>query len=136
MDMLRSLGVDHVIDYAQQDFTTNGEKYDVIIDVVGKRYVARRLGSLNRGGYYFLANAWLSHVALGWWASLTRRKHLVLGASSQTREDLLFLKDLIETNRMRPIVDRSYSLEQIPEAHRFIETGQKLGNVAITVAKE
>lgn len=134
MDMLRSIGADHVIDYAQNDFTKNGETYDVIIDVVGKKLFSRRLKSLKRNGYYFLANAGLSHVVLGFWTSMISKKKVVIGSSSQTNEDLLFLKELIEAGKIKTVVDRSYSLEQIPEAHKYVETGRKIGNVIITVA--
>jgi len=133
MDMLRSLGADHVIDYAQEDFTKNGETYDVIIDVVGKKLFSRRLKSLKRNGYYFLAYAGLSHVVLGLWTSMISRKKVIFGSASQTKEDLLFLKELIEAGKIKSVVDRRYSLEQIPEAHRYVETGRKIGNVAITV---
>ena len=133
MDMLRSLGADHVIDYAQKDFTQNGETYDVIIDVVGKKLFSRRLKSLKRNGYYFLANAGLSHVVRGLWTSMTSKKKVIFGSASQTKEDLLFLKELIEAGKIKSVVDRGYSLEQIPEAHRYVETGQKIGNVVITV---
>ncbi len=134
MDMLRSIGADHVIDYAQQDFTQNGEAYDVIIDVVGKKLFSRRLKSLKRKGYYFLANAGLSHLALGLWTSMISKKKVIIGSSSQTKEDLLFLKELIEAGKIKSVVDRRYSLEQIPEAHRYVETGRKIGNVIIAVA--
>ena len=133
--MLRSLGADHVIDYVQQDFTQNGETYDVIIDVVGKQGFARRLKSLSPNGHYFLANAGLSHLLRGWWTSMTGGKKVVIGSSSQTKEDLLFLKELIEAGKLKSVIDeRRFSLAQIPEAHRYAETGHKMGNIAITVA--
>ncbi len=136
LEMLRSIGAEHVIDYTQQDFTQNGERYDVIIDVVGKKLFSRRLKSLKSNGHYFLANAGLSHVFLGLWTSMTSSKKVNLGAADQTREDLLFLKGLIEEGKIRTIIDRCYLLEQIPEAHRYVETGQKLGNVLITVEED
>ena len=133
--MLRALGADHVIDYAQQDFTQNGETYDVIIDVVGKQGFARRLKSLAPDGRYFLANAGLSHLLRGWWTSMTGGKKVVIGSSSQTKEDLLFLKDHIEAGKIKPVIDeRRFSLAQIPEAHRYAETGRKMGHIAVTVA--
>ena len=132
--MLRSLGADQVIDYAQQDFTQNGETYDVIIDVVGKQGFARRLKSLTPNGRYFLANAGLSHLLRGRWTSMTSSKKVVISSSSQTQEDLLFLKDLIEAGKLKSVIDdRRFALAQIPEAHRYAETGRKIGNIAITV---
>jgi NADPH:quinone reductase-like Zn-dependent oxidoreductase len=133
LEMLRSIGADHVIDYAQQDFTQNGKTYDVIIDVVGKKLFSRRLKSLKPNGHYFLANAGLSHLLLARWTSMTSSKNVNLGSASQTRDDLLLLKGLIEAGKVRTIIDRCYQLAQIPEAHRYVETGRKIGNVVITV---
>ncbi len=135
MEMLRSIGADHLIDYTQQDFTENGETYDIIIDVVGKKSFSRRLKSLERNGHYFLANAGLSHLILGKWTSMTSSKKVVIGAASQTKKDLLILKELIEAGKVSSVIDRRYPLEQIPEAHRYVETGRKIGNVVITVGE-
>jgi NADPH:quinone reductase-like Zn-dependent oxidoreductase len=134
MEMLRSISAEHVIDYTQEDFTQNGETYDVIIDVVGKKLFSRRLKSLTQNGHCFLANAGLSHMLLGLWISMTSSKKVILGSADQTREDLLFLKELIEAGKLKPVIDRSYPLEQAAEAHRFVETGKKKGNVVLTVA--
>lgn len=136
LEMLRSIGADHLIDYTQQDFTENGEDYDVIIDVVGEKFFSRRLKSLKPSGYYFLANAGLSHVVRGLWSSMTSSKKVVIGSSSQSQEDLVQLKELIEAGKMKSVIDRTYSLEQIPEAHRYAESGKKIGNVVITVAHD
>ena len=133
MDMLRSIGATYVIDYTKEDYTKRGESYDLIIDVVGRRGVPRRLRLLKPDGYYFLAYAGLSHILLSLWTSLTSKKKFKIEASSQTKEDLLFIKELIETGKLKTIVDRSFSLEQVPEAHRYVEAGGKKGNVVITV---
>lgn len=134
LEMLHSIGADHRIDYTQQDFTQNGETYDIIIDVVGKRKVSRRLKSLKPNGYYFLANAWLSHLLLKQWAALTSNKKIVIESASQTKENLLFLKELIEAGKIRSVIDRGFPLAQVPEAHRYVESGKKVGNVVIHVA--
>jgi len=136
LDMLRSIGADHLIDYTRQDFTENGEDYDVIIDVVGKKSFSRRLKSLKPNGHYFLANAGLSHVVRGLWSSMTSSKKVIIGSSSQTREDLLLLKELVEAGKIKSVIGKCYPLEQIPEAHRYVETGQKIGHVVITVAHD
>lgn len=133
MEMLRSIGADHLIDYTKQDVTQNGELYDVIIDVVGQRQVSQRVKSLKPHGRYFLANASLSHIFLRFWLSMTSQKKLLIQAADQTRENLRFLKELIEAGKLVPVVDRTYPLEQIPDAHKYADTGQKLGNIAITV---
>ena len=132
-DLLRSLDANHVIDYTKDDYIKNGETYDLIIDVVGRKGVPRRLGLLKPGGYYFLAYAGLSHILLSLWTSMTSNRKLKIESSSQKKEDLVFLKELIETGKLKSIVGRSYALEQVPEAHRYAESGNKKGNVVITV---
>lgn len=133
LDLLRSLGANHVIDYTRGDYTENGESYDLIIDVVGKRSVARRLKLLKSDGFYFLAFAGLSDILLGRWVSLTSSKKLKIESSAQKREDLIFLKELIEAGKLKSIIGRTFPLEQTAEAHRFVESGQKKGNVAISL---
>jgi len=133
LEMLRSLGADHVIDYTQEDYTKSDERYDLIIDVVGKRSVSRRLKLLKGNGYYFLAYAGLSDILLSLWTSMTSRKKFKIEASSQKRGDLIHLKELIENGKLKPIIDKSFSLEEMAEAHRYVESGAKKGNVVITV---
>ena len=133
LDMLKSIDADYVIDYAKEDFTKNGVTYDVIIDVVGKQSFSRRLKSLKPRGHYFLANAGLSHIIIGKLTSLTSNKKVVLGSAKQTKEELLYLKELLEAGVLKPVIDRCYPLEQVAEAHRYVETGNKKGNVCITV---
>ena len=133
LEMLRSIGANHVIDYTQENYTNRGELYDLIIDVVGKRAVSRRLKLLKPDGVYFLAYAGLSNVVLSMWVSMTGNKKLKIESSSQKKEDLLFLKELIEVGKVKTVIDRCYPLEQMAEAHRYAESGQKKGNVVITV---
>ena len=133
LELIRSLGANHVIDYTKGDYTNTGEAYDLIIDVVGKGSVARRLKLLKEGGYYFLAYAELSHILLSMWTSMTSNKKLKIESSSQKKEDLIFLKELLEAGRLKSIIDRSYPLEQTADAHRYVETGQKKGNVVLAV---
>ncbi|MDX1418130.1 MAG: NAD(P)-dependent alcohol dehydrogenase [Candidatus Promineifilaceae bacterium] len=134
LDMLHSLGANHLIDFTKEDYTNNGETYDLIIDVVGRHSVTRRLKLLKPDGYYFLAYAGLSQILVGTWISLTSGKKVKIEASSQKQEDLVFLKELIEEGKLKPIIDRTYTLEQTAEAHRFAESGQKKGNIAIRVS--
>lgn len=133
LDILRSIGADQVIDYTQEDFTQNGVTYDVIFDVIGKSSFARSLKSLKTDGRYLLANPRLSDMLRGFWTSMTGNKKVIFGSTDGTPEDLIFLKDLIEAGSLKAIIDRRYPLEQIVEAHRYVETGQKTGNVVITV---
>ena len=136
MDMLRSIGANHVIDYTMEDYTNTGETYDLIIDVVGRRGVHRRLKLLKPDGYYFLAYAGFSHILLSLWTSLTSSKKLKIESANQEKEDLVFLKELIEAGKLKSIVDRSFRLEQVPEAHRYVEVGRKKGNVVVAISAD
>jgi NADPH:quinone reductase-like Zn-dependent oxidoreductase len=133
LDMLRSIGANHVIDYTKEDYTNAGAIYDVIIDVVGKRGVLQRLKLLKPGGQYFLAYARIADIFLGMWVSMTSRKKLKLESASQNKMELVYLSGLFEAGTLKTMIDKSFPLEHIPEAHRFAESGQKKGNIAITV---
>jgi NADPH:quinone reductase-like Zn-dependent oxidoreductase len=133
LDMLRSIGADQVIDYTQEDFTKNGETYDVIFDVVGKISFSRSKTSIKQNGTYLLANPGPSQLVQGLWTRMTSSEKVVMQPASGTTEDLIFLKELIEAGKIKSAIDRRYPLEQTAEAHRYVETGQKKGNVVITV---
>jgi NADPH:quinone reductase-like Zn-dependent oxidoreductase len=131
--MLRSIGADQVIDYTHEDIIKSGETYDVIFDVVGKSSFSRSIKSLEKKGRYIIANSRLSQMIRGLWTSLFRKKKVILGSAEVRAKDLFFLKELIETGKLKSVIDRSFPLEQIVEAHRYVETGYKKGNVVITV---
>ena len=133
LDMLRSIGADHVVDYTREDFTRRGRLYDVIYDVVGKSPFSRSLNSIREGGIYLLGNAGLTQILRGSWASRTGRRKVILGTSDQKAEDLVALKELIEAGKIKTVIDRVYPLEQMAEAHAYVDTGQKKGNVVITL---
>jgi NADPH:quinone reductase-like Zn-dependent oxidoreductase len=132
LDMLRSLGADHVIDYTQQDFTKNGEVYDVIFDVVGTVSFSRSKRSITPNGTYLLANP-AKQMVQGLWTRMTSSKKVIMQTSSGTIDQLNYLRELIEAGKIITVIDRSYPLEQIVEAHRYVETGAKKGNVVVTV---
>jgi NADPH:quinone reductase-like Zn-dependent oxidoreductase len=135
VELVRSLGADEVVDYLQVDFTRNGETYDVIFDAVGKHSFRRCRRSLKPGGIYIETDlGFLWHVPI--LALLTRRigdKKVTLGMARYTKKDVLFLKELIEAGRYRAVIDRSYPLEDVVEATRYVETQQKTGNVVLAV---
>jgi 2-desacetyl-2-hydroxyethyl bacteriochlorophyllide A dehydrogenase len=133
MDMLRAIGANHVIDYTMGDYTNTGETYDLIIDVVGRGTVARWLKLLKPEGYYFLAYAGLSHILLSMWTSMASNKKLKIESANQNKEDLIFLKELIEAGKIKSVIDKRYPLEQISEAHSYAESGRKKGNIVVTV---
>ena len=132
LDMLRSIGADQVIDYTQEDFTKSGETYDVIFDVVGKISFSCSERSIKQNGTYLLANPG-SQMVQGLWTRMTSNKKVIMETASGTIEDLIFLRELIEAGEIKSVIDRRYPLEQIIEAHRYVEKGGKKGNVVITV---
>lgn len=133
LDMLRSIGTDSVIDYTQEDFTKNGETYDVIFDVAGKTSFSRSLRSLKQNGRYLLGNPRLPQMVRGLWTSIISSKKVMFEFAGQKVEDLIYLRDLIDAGKIKSVIDRHYPLEQTAEAHRYVENGHKKGNVVITL---
>jgi NADPH:quinone reductase-like Zn-dependent oxidoreductase len=137
LDMLRSIGADHVIDYRKEDFAANGKAYDVIFDVIGKSSFSRGMRVLTPDGRYLMSNPPPSQIILGRWASRRGGKKVIPWASrtaSETADDFRFLKELIEAGKIKPVVDRCFTFERTAEAHRYADTGHKKGNIVITVA--
>ncbi|MGB6422305.1 MAG: NAD(P)-dependent alcohol dehydrogenase [Anaerolineales bacterium] len=132
-DMLRSIGAGTVIDYTLEDFTKSGETYDFILDVVSKSSFSGSIRSLKQNGRYFIANPGPTQLVRGRWTSMTSSKKVIFGAAYPKTEDLIFLKELIEAGKIKSVIDRRYPLEQMVEAHRYVEKGHKKGNVVITV---
>jgi NADPH:quinone reductase-like Zn-dependent oxidoreductase len=130
LEWVKALGADKVIDYTKEDFTQSSETYDVIFDAVGKSSFSRCKDSLKQRGVY-LTVSWPLLQAL--WTSMTSSKKIIWGMPSRGAEDLIFLKELIEAGKLKSVIDRCYPLEQVVEAHRYVETGHKKGNVVITV---
>jgi 2-desacetyl-2-hydroxyethyl bacteriochlorophyllide A dehydrogenase len=131
--LVKSIGANNVIDYTKEDFTRNGETYDVIFDTVNSISVSRSFRSLAKGGLMILSAAGLSEMLQGLWFSKTSNKKILIGVIKHNAEDILFLKKLIENGKYKPLIDRTYSLEQIADAHAYAEKGHKKGNVAIEV---
>ena len=134
LEMLRTIGADRVIDYSQEDFTDSSETYDVIFDVVRNTPSGRMVRLLTEDGCLLMANPGFSQIVRAKWASRGSKKRVVLGASSGTSEDLAYLRGLVEAGRLHPVIDRPFPLEQMVEAHRYADTGQKLGNIVVAVA--
>jgi len=133
LDMLSSLGSDKVIDYMQEDFTSNGENYDIIIDVVGKCSFSKTVRSLSPNGRYILGNPNLAGRVRGLWVSMTTGKKVISELASYKAKDLVFLKELIEAGKVKSVIDRKYPLEQVAKAHSYVEEGHKQGNVVISI---
>ncbi|MFC1846468.1 NAD(P)-dependent alcohol dehydrogenase [Chloroflexota bacterium] len=133
LEMVKSLGADKVIDYTKEDFTKNGETYDVIFDTVGKSSVSGCRRSLKKNGFYLLTTFGLPKLVRLLWFSKTSGKKVFMGTLKEKAEDLIFLRELIEAGKIKPVIDRTYPLEQIVEAHRYVEQGRAKGKVVITV---
>ena len=136
VELLRSLGADRVVDYEREDFTRDGRTYDVVFDSVGKLSYPRARRSLKPGGTMVGTDPGrLFHLPV--LALLTRwigDKRVGMGITRYSQEDVLLIKGLLESGRYRPVVDRTYPLEDVVEAARYVETGQKTGNVVLTLA--
>jgi len=135
LDMLRSIGADQVIDYTQEDFTKTGQTYDIIYETVGRSSFSRCKSSLKQRGIYLTTNPGPSVYIQMLWTSMIGSKKVkwVPTGIMEKAEDLIFIKGLIEAEKIKSAIDRRYPLEQIAEAHRYVETGHKKGNVVITV---
>ncbi len=133
IDLVKSIGADHVIDYTKEDFTLNGITYDVIFDTVKAISVSKSVKSLNKNGIMILSAAGLPEMLQGLWISMTSTIKVITGVTSHAAADIVFLKELIEKGKFKPVVDRSYPLEHIAEAHAYVEKGHKKGNVIISI---
>ena len=136
IEFVKSLGADRVIDYKKEDFINRDEKWDIIFDnVVGTTSYSRYKNSLNPGGYYLAVAGGLKDMVMMIWTSMTGGKKVIFGggASCEKKENLIFIKELIETGNLKPFVDRVFPLEDIVEAHKYVESGGKKGNIAIKV---
>jgi NADPH:quinone reductase-like Zn-dependent oxidoreductase len=133
LEMVKSLGADKVIDYTKEDFTKSGQTYDIIYETVGKSSFSRNMSSLKKKGIYLAGNAGLLQTVQMLWTSMIGGKKVIFGPAPERKEDLIFLKELVEAGKIKPVIDRRYPLEQIAEAHSYVEKGHKKGNVVITV---
>lgn len=138
LELVRSLGADHVIDYTQNDFTKTGLTYDIIFDAVGKSSFSRCKGSLTKNGLYLTTMPGREDFLQMLWTSIAARKKVKgyatgLRSAQKKTKDLIFLKELIEAGKIRAVIDRRYNLDEIVEAHRYVEKGHKKGNVVIIV---
>jgi len=133
LELVKSLGADKVIDYTKEEFIKSGETYDIIFDTVGKTSFSRCKSSLKQNGIYLAAVARLPQFTQMIWTSMIGSKKIIGGIATERKEDLIFLKELIEAGKIKSVIDRRYPLEQVAEAHRYVEKGHKKGNVVITL---
>ena len=137
LDLVKSLGADEVVDYTREDFSRAGRVYDIVFDTVGKSGFSRSLKALKRGGFYVRVggsgrlSSILGAMLRGMWISITGAAKVVGGVAGGAAADQDFLKGLIEAGKLRTVIDRRYSLDEIAEAHRYAEAGHKKGHVVI-----
>lgn len=133
LDFVKTLGADHVVDYTQEDFTENGETYDLIFDILGKSSFSRCKDSLKPNGVYLLASFKSGDLFQMLWTSLFGKKKVVCALSSENSGDLPYIKELIEAGTIKAVIDKRFALENTADAHRYIEGGRKKGHIIITV---
>jgi NADPH:quinone reductase-like Zn-dependent oxidoreductase len=137
VELVRHLGARHVIDYTREDFTQNGETYDVIVDTTGTAPFSRSKASLKEGGRLLMVLAGLPDMLLAPWMAKMGNKSAIAGpAAAGCAEDLRFLAGLAEAGEFQPVIERRYPFDQIVEAHRHVDTGRKKGNIVITLAPD
>ena len=133
IELVKSLGADKVIDYTKEDFTQNGETYDLILDILGKSSFSHCKSSLSQNGIYLLASFKMRDLLDMLRTSVSGSKRVICAIAPGSREDLVSVKKLIEAGKIKAAIDKSFPLEQTAEAHRYIEDGHKKGHIAITV---
>jgi NADPH:quinone reductase-like Zn-dependent oxidoreductase len=136
LDLARSLGADRAVDYTAEDFTRIGETFDFVVDAVGKTTFFRCRKLLKPGGMFAATDLgpWGQNIALALWSAITRSNRVVIGTPGRIGGFAGFLKGLMEAGQFRAVIDRKYPLAAIADAYRYVETGQKVGIVAINVA--
>jgi NADPH:quinone reductase-like Zn-dependent oxidoreductase len=135
LELVKSLGANEIIDYTKQDFTKSSQRFDFVFDAIGKSSFGKCKPLLSKNGIYisteFGKNS--ENILLALITPLFNGKRVQFPMPTINKKDIIFLKELVETNKYKPVIDRRYALEQIVEAYKFVETGQKIGNVVITV---
>jgi len=133
--MLREIGADHVIDYAREDFTKSGDVYDIILDVIGRSSFSRSLRSLKETGKYIIANPRTLPMLRGWLHSKKKPKKVMFAFAKERAEDLAHLMDLFAAGVLKPVIDRRYMLDEIVEAHAYVQSGEKKGHVVLLIGE-
>jgi NADPH:quinone reductase-like Zn-dependent oxidoreductase len=133
LEYVKALGADNVIDYTKEDFTQNSESYDLIFDILGKSSFLQCKSKLKKSGIYLLASFKLPQLLQMLRTRFIGEKKVICAMSGEKREDIYLIKELLEAGKIKAIIDRSYTLGQTVEAHRYFESGKKKGGVVITI---
>lgn len=133
LNFLKDIGADEVIDYRMEDYISKPNKYDIIFDVIGNKPITHGLKKLNKNGRYLMANPRLLNIFRGIFSSITSDKKVIFDLADEKIEDLIFLRELVEDKKLKAYIDRSFPLEEISKAHRYVENGNKKGDVILTI---
>ncbi len=133
LEFVKSLGADQVIDYTKEDFTQSGETYDLIFDILGRSSFSRNKNSLKQNGHYFLVSFKMKQLVQMLWTKIIGSKKVICALATEKKEDLIFIRELVEAGKIKSVIDKRYPLEQAAEAHRYYEEGLAQGKVVITV---
>jgi len=136
VELVRSLGANQVVDYTREDFTKGGQRYDILMDTTGTAPFARSRHLLSEGGRLLVVLGDLEALLQAPWVSMTSGRRVIAGPATTRRDDLLLLGALAESGALKPVIDRRYPLEEIVEAHRYVDTGRKRGSVVIAVGPQ
>ncbi len=136
LELIKSLGADHTIDYTKEDLAKNGQKYDIIFDTLGKSRYSKCKKILNKDGFYLLSVFGFRQLFQMLWTSKVGSKKVICAVCSETMENLVFLRELAESGEIKPVIDKKYALEEIREAHAYVEKGHKRGNVVINIVDD
>ncbi len=135
VDMVRSIGADHVIDYTQEDFTQNGQQYDLILDAAAFRSILDYKRALHPKGIYVMVGGataqFFQAMFIAPWVSMTGTKKMATMLKKSNNEDLAFVKALLETGKIKPVIDRRYPMSEVPDALRYLETGRARGKIVL-----
>lgn len=138
LDLVRSIGADHVIDYKREDFTKNGQHYDLILAANGYHSISDYKRALSPGGIYVMTGGSLAQMfqalVIGPWITMTGSNKMVTGGAGPNKIDLAFMKELLEAGKVKPVIDRLYPLSEVADAIRYLEEGHAKGKVVITIS--
>ncbi len=133
IELVKSLGADKVFDYTKEDFTESGESYDIIFDTVGKMSLKKAIKVLKKNGQLIVAAGMITQMMEAAWISLSKKIKIIAGEMKESKADLEFLASLYETGKMKAVIDKTFPLEEIQDAHRLVDSGRKKGSVIISI---
>lgn len=133
-DLVKSLGADEVIDYTKEDFSKKNKKFDVVIETVGKSSISQGLNALLPKGKLLLVSPSFGQMFYSLFASMMSSKKIIMGVDEENVEAINYLRQLIESGQLKPVIDRSYPLEKVVDAHQYVDSGRKKGNVILAIA--